>query len=245
MKVKIFTLSLFIFSNYLFCQTLEVEYDYKITKKALEIVKKEHENDNFLKSLIIQAQKDIKNYPMDFLISNDGYSIDFSQSMQVDSEFQKFPISKSLALANVGLDIYTYNTQNTSYTTNNNNKIVSHDLEKLSSWKITKEAKKILGHNCYKAYFYTDIPELKRAALIMPKYAWFTTEIPMQGGPTIFGNLPGLILELETKAAHFIATSIKKTDKEVKKIDLNNEKIMSFVQSERYYIDMTEDKIQN
>ena len=56
-------------------------------------------------------------------------------------------------------------------------------------WEITKETKEILGFVCYKA--------VSNSGLNSQIVAWFTPDIPFQFGPGGYGNLPGLILELE------------------------------------------------
>lgn len=241
MRTNLFFL-FFFFTNFIFSQNLDVKYDIDI--KNLQD-KNKIKTQGYLKSIFTQSQKDIKNYPLEFIINSNGYSIDFSNSLQVDPETQRKYVSKFMVLGFIGLDILVYNDGKISYTYNNGEIINSYDIENLGYWEITKEIKNILGYSCYKAYFKTDVPEVKRASLIMPKYAWFSTEIPIKGGPTIFGNLPGLILELETKVAHFKATSIQETDKKLKKINFKDKKIMTFIESERYHIDMMKHKLKN
>ena len=58
--------------------------------------------------------------------------------------------------------------------------------EKLN-WKLLKETKKIQGYHCQKAIINFGKRNWE---------AWFTQEIPLQEGPSIFGNLPGLIIQI-------------------------------------------------
>lgn len=243
-KLSFFFL-IFTITNLSIAQNLKIKYDIEITDKIIDSLKQDKNNNNSMISIISQSQKDIKNYPMDFLVSESGYSINFNQSMQLDKEYQNTKVRKSLVISLIGLNTELYNNYQTCYVSSKDNLVTTYDIGELGSWEITKETKKIMGYTCYKAVFRTTVSEVKRAALIMPKYAWFTNEIPLRGGPTIFGNLPGLILELETKLAHFIVTSIQKTDIYLKKIDLKNKRVMSFIESERYHIEMIEDKIKN
>ncbi|MBC7555586.1 MAG: GLPGLI family protein [Chryseobacterium sp.] len=55
------------------------------------------------------------------------------------------------------------------------------------SWKLLNITKKIQGYNCQKATLNFGNRTWE---------AWFTTEIPIQDGPYIFGNLPGLIVQI-------------------------------------------------
>lgn len=74
-------------------------------------------------------------------------------------------------------------------------------------WKLINENKQINGYNCQKAI-------TKYGKRIWE--AWFTQEIPIQNGPYVFGNLPGLIIELsDTKMQHhFLLVENYKTTNE-------------------------------
>ncbi|NRB51586.1 MAG: GLPGLI family protein [Saprospiraceae bacterium] len=54
-------------------------------------------------------------------------------------------------------------------------------------WKMTGESKEIAGHQCMKA-----VLEGKDNTI----EAWFTSTLPIPSGPSTFGQLPGLILEV-------------------------------------------------
>lgn len=225
-----------------FCQNLKIDYDVNIKKEV--IIKGEKNSGLYL--MYIQSIKDIKNYPMEFIISGkDGYSIDFSKSLDVNREIQRIPVPKVVTLSFVGLSTITYSNNGITYSTNDNNTIESYSINSLGQWQVTNQVKEILGYTCYKAFFTSNVPELNRASMIIPTYAWFTNEIPVIGGPTIFGSLPGLILELETKGGYFIATEIKQTTKKVNKIDINDKNVMDFIQAEKYYEKIIRDKIGN
>lgn len=67
-------------------------------------------------------------------------------------------------------------------------------------WEITKDTKEILGFVCYKA--------VSNSGSSSQIVAWFTPDIPFQFGPGGYGNLPGLILELEEGRTIFTAKEI-------------------------------------
>lgn len=233
MACRFYLIFFVLYSSFVLGQNLEVVYDFEI--------KEYFKKGSGLNPMYNQARKDIKNYPMEFIVSDNGYSIDFSQSLQVERETQSFPLPKSLAIGVIfGFDVNIFSTQNTTYSTDDFETIKSFDLNNLHRWEITKETKNILGYKCYKAFFHTDVPSLKRATMMTPIYAWFTPEISMKGGPTYFGNLPGLILELEAKSAHFIASSIDKTNKKLKNIDLEGNEVISFIENEKRYMKIGE-----
>lgn len=68
-------------------------------------------------------------------------------------------------------------------------------------WKISAgEQKNILGYTCMKATFKDSTQNL---------VAFFAPQIPLKWGPEKYGNLPGLILELQSAQLHILATEVK------------------------------------
>lgn len=66
------------------------------------------------------------------------------------------------------------------------------------NWQILDESKEIMGYKCYKAIGEKII--INDAGKFTDKIiAWFCPSIPLQYGPIGYGNLPGLIFELQTK----------------------------------------------
>lgn len=60
-------------------------------------------------------------------------------------------------------------------------------------WKVTGDMEEIAGYNCLKATTTDTTPEGEERTII----AWFTSEIPVSGGPGKYGMLPGMILKLD------------------------------------------------
>ncbi len=107
------------------------------------------------------------------------------------------------------------------------------DTLKPQPWKITEETKKILGYTCYKAIRKTAQPRMmmrtmsvgsngstdttKNNSTITPKeidiVAWYTNDIITPAGPESYGQLPGLILQLDLDngTTVFNATEVKTT----------------------------------
>ena len=79
------------------------------------------------------------------------------------------------------------------------------------NWILENESKIINGYNCYKAKI--ELPWRNGAAMNggKPTYfvtAWYCPKIPIKHGPKGFGNLPGLILELQDNKVTFQATTV-------------------------------------
>lgn len=89
--------------------------------------------------------------------------------------------------------------------------------KQIVNWKITNETKMIDTYKCYKA---TDIYQVKNVEKTFnhPVTAWFCPDLPYKYGPNGYGNLPGLILELQVRNAVY----------GVKKINFYSEENFSF-----------------
>ena len=78
--------------------------------------------------------------------------------------------------------------------------LVQSEIEALA-WKLGSEKKKILEYTCMGATVTLNDQEI---------VAWFSPEIPVSLGPSIFGGLPGLILAVERNGeTAYLATSVK------------------------------------
>ncbi|MCB0397483.1 MAG: GLPGLI family protein [Flavobacteriales bacterium] len=65
-----------------------------------------------------------------------------------------------------------------------------HQDMKSMKWKMTAESDTIAGYLCHKATTMKDTLHVE---------AWFTSAIPVSGGPVGFGQLPGMILKLDVE----------------------------------------------
>lgn len=77
-------------------------------------------------------------------------------------------------------------------------------------WEFLNETKDILGYKCYKAIS-------KNKELLFS--VWFTKEIPIQAGPSLFNNLPGVVLWAED---YFNTISVSKISYEKNMTNYNN-----------------------
>jgi GLPGLI family protein len=76
-------------------------------------------------------------------------------------------------------------------------------------WEFTNETREILGYQCTKA-----VSKDKDLLLTV----WFTKEIPIQAGPSMFNNLPGLVLWAED---YFSTISVNKISYETNDSNYN------------------------
>ncbi|MEO0726716.1 MAG: GLPGLI family protein [Bacteroidota bacterium] len=75
---------------------------------------------------------------------------------------------------------------------------IQHELDG-GDWRLINEQRTILGYTCMKAVTGPDT---------LQTVAWFTPQIPAPVGPATYGELPGLILELERDNITLKATEV-------------------------------------
>lgn len=80
------------------------------------------------------------------------------------------------------------------------------------NWKLHNETKTIDGYLCYKATNINCVDNGHGKIFNHPVTAWYCPKLPYRYGPNGYGNLPGLILELQVRNVVYGA----------KKIDLNS-----------------------
>jgi GLPGLI family protein len=135
----------------------------------------------------------------------------------------------ALTVADMRGTIYRKNNDNLfyeevkSYGTNQKNFIAAKT--KYTDWEITQEKKIILGYECFKAtcvlmvdYGDNDINTL------YPLTAWYCPDLKYSYGPKCFGNLPGLIMELENNLVVFKALKLNFEKNNVNSISIPKEK---------------------
>ena len=96
-------------------------------------------------------------------------------------------------------------------------------------WKLTGETKNIGNYTCYKAVYEVEEEEIqinmidgdvKEEKVIKKRsiVAWYTLEVPISNGPSNYGGLPGLILEVNDGDLTIVCSEIVLNPKEVKEI---------------------------
>ncbi len=78
--------------------------------------------------------------------------------------------------------------------------LVQDSMRKLA-WKEKTEVRTILGHQCHKA-----VSIICDSVYVV---AFYAEDIPVSGGPEMFGGLPGMILELAVPRLHTTWTATK------------------------------------
>jgi GLPGLI family protein len=112
-----------------------------------------------------------------------------------------------------------------------NNYFVKYPI--INNWKITNETKLIDNYLCYKATnVYKVVNDVK--TFNHPVTAWFCPSLPYKHGPNGYGNLPGLILELQVRNSTYGATLISNNRKnDVSVNQIKNIKIITISELEK------------
>jgi len=96
-------------------------------------------------------------------------------------------------------------------------------------WKLTGEAKNIGNYSCYKAVYEKEEEDIQidmidgevkeeKVARKRTLVAWYTPDVPISNGPSNYGGLPGLILEVNDGDQTIVCSEIILNPKEVKEI---------------------------
>lgn len=81
------------------------------------------------------------------------------------------------------------------------------------NWKMTGQTKQVLGYNCISA---TTTDTVRKREIT----AWFTDALSLSSGPSQFGQLPGMILEVDINNGEIVIAAKKVEFKKLKKGDL-------------------------
>lgn len=79
-------------------------------------------------------------------------------------------------------------------------------------WNISDDSKIIFGYNVIRATSKVEVQVEDFKTKELKVEAWFTPEINLPFGPSGFGDLPGLILELKYYNNHYLVKEIKKVE---------------------------------
>lgn len=104
-------------------------------------------------------------------------------------------------------------------------KFLIKDKSKEMKWKLTGESKEVLGYMCQQAVSGDSADRV---------IAWFTSEIPVSGGPSSYGQLPGMILEVEANEGKLTITASSITLEEVDKKEITEPKKGKVVTREEF-----------
>lgn len=231
--MKLFIKCYFIlFANSLFSQeSIIAEYQIKFSndpKKNVEIY------DKYLKNAETGAEK------IKFTLEADKNNCFFFLDENIQNQDKDAILA--IAFSDYISPIYSkFNDKfNFFYTTNEqyfkkNEYLVR--TEKFNDWILLDETKNINGFICYKAEGV--LKSIEAQVEDKKIIAWYCPDIPFSFGPNGFGNLPGLIIEIQIGNILFGVKKIQVLEKKIKIKTISEENSINF----KEYLEIFEERI--
>lgn len=169
------------------------------------------------------------------------YSLDFTKSKSVYKEVQELDAPNAPSSNGVMIMVQGSNGSNDVLYKNISENRMANKKELMGKvflirdnlvaydWEMMGETKNIGNYTCYKAKFEIEEEDIqinmidgevkeekvtKKRTLV----AWYTPEVPISNGPSNYGGLPGLILEVNDGNQTIVCSEIVLNPKEVKEI---------------------------
>lgn len=200
-------------SSYVAAQNTEVVYQAKFTAvpnydNLTDIAPSELER---AKSISKQLANTVEKQIIRLVSDSNSFILTVEDQMGIDEEVISSKVGRSVL--NLYSFVYSNNDEFSFGNDTDKSEIIKFNNESVS-WKITSESKDILGFKCFKAIasYPSFSLEQKRG---LPTIAWFSPELNRKGGPLVYSNLPGLILEVKSDAATITAMEISETKESV------------------------------
>lgn len=223
MKYHFNTILFLIFIQLSFGQN-NISYKIIYKQKYLKTSSNKEKKESF-KNFENRILKDINNLKFSLEFNRTKYSFKRIKKMELDTRGIKLALSLGS-----GKGVY-YGDIEKNIRLHKKNSFGSDFIIKSSfnelKWDIQNETKIIGGYKCRKATLYEDIytSKGKKKRLVV---AWFTTQIPSNFGPAGYGNLPGLIIELNKSGKYvFYVDKIIISKSEIKLNPPKNGKVLT------------------
>lgn len=165
---------------------------------------------------LINGTENMFKVHLDYAVANPNR---FTFDLKIDSKGSSFEIKNKLSLDERTLSdklafvfakypglIFSFKDSILKQSTLLGNKVFIR-AELITGWTLTNESKKIDGYLCYKA---VNVDRVENGSDVFkhPIIAWYCPELPYSYGPIGYGNLPGLILELQVRNVVYGASKI-------------------------------------
>jgi GLPGLI family protein len=192
---------------------------------------------NFLKEFKL-AKGYLQDLKIVVFVTDEGHYYKIEKNLEND--FSPNSFLSSLFLGYAGLyDSFFYNNQISYYFNTDDpfiTKIDSNDYK----WKIKKNKIVKYGYNCLEANLIklTDIIDYQSDELRV----FFTNDLGFTAGPTIFANVPGVVVELENKYLSLKLADLLKYYNETAdfKKFIEDKRVLSHKQAQEFYKKATE-----
>lgn len=175
-----------------------IEYTIQFEGEFLNEEKKKNTN---LVEMMDGIEENMRMIKFNLFISDSNSTFYSISEMEKDDETMGASMAKIFTAQD---NIYVKDLKNKTLICNQELDGVRYNVDLKNTdndWKMTSISKKINGYLCYKATL--DDPNRRKQII-----AWYCPQLPFSAGPIEYGNLPGLILELEIGQLRYLATKI-------------------------------------
>lgn len=215
-------------------QNYEVVYSLKKVKKPPV----NYENPNsvkFYNKFIKFLEKNSKEFDIKVICSNNKYYIVNHDQLFIKSNNPHF---YSALYGLIGLKQNLYFDKNYVYQYNFTNKNITKTKHSIVNYNIENKIINVKGYDCLKAKP-NNLTEYNLGSKISNLRIWFSPDINIKGGPTQFGNLPGLIIALENQFVRLEIDYIKEINTNFMDLDefMDDKEVITFENAQEYYKD--------
>lgn len=232
-KNRILLLIIFLISAFLHCQEVK---NHIITYKT-NVVKTEKNEKKSLNKNQSEEKKLVKTYK-NVIFEKYIYNIESISQLKIANNNSTYEVEKvideDLAKSNARTffnsitkskgKIYFNNITNVEIIEKNafGHNFLIKDKRKKIKWNISKETKKIGKFRCYKANTVLNVRNAIKKNAKEEVIAWFSPDIPIDFGPSIYSGLPGLIMEINIENSFGrIQTVVTKIESNLKNFNLD------------------------
>lgn len=219
MKIILFFLLFFIKAN---CQNLYTEYGVTIFPEK-EILEK----DETLKTYYLNAIENAKHLNFGLICTSENSKFFNITDSQILASIKGTDLLFA-GYSGIVFDLKKHLLSQSSLLGNN----IFVEKQIVDDWLLLNEKKEINGYLCYKATSF-NVVKYGEKTFKHPVTAWFCPEIPYPFGPNGYGNLPGLILEVQIRNVLYGANKIEFDSKKNFDIDKKHMKILSEFEFEK------------
>lgn len=161
-------------------------------------------DNDFLRDIFLKAIKNDSKVNFGLLINSNSSKFYNLSSLNSEESFDEEKIV--LSFSNYSGIVFNCNDSVFKQSSLLGNNIYSKEASK-KNWELHNDTKLIDNYLCYKA---TTIYKVSNGEKIFnhPVTAWYCPALPYKFGPNGYGNLPGLILELQVRNVLFGITKI-------------------------------------
>ncbi len=193
----------------------EPQFEFEFTQEMEQELKKE----------LASFRRFSKNFTLFVLANEQDYFIKIDDVLTIDN---KNPYTKSVNLYYLGLKSNVLFINNELYYHNDTDSFITKAIpSETIDWEIDSKKHLVNGYDCYSAVLIDK--EKKYGLLASDLKVWFTDEVGIVGGPTLFGKLPGLIVAVENNFVRFDLKKIIKTKKKLPSVKefVKNKNVLS------------------